>query len=99
MTDSVLTVEREENAAGGRYFIRIEPGVEAEMTFRKGAPGVITVDHTFTPRAYRGRNIAQQLMDRLIADARTEGTRFVPLCSYAVAQFRSHPEWADLLAD
>ena len=50
MTDSVLTVEREENAAGGRYFIRIEPGVEAEMTFRKGAPGVITVDHTFTPR-------------------------------------------------
>ena len=45
------------------------------------------------------RNIAQQLMDRLIADARTEGTRIVPLCSYAVAQFRSHPEWADLLAD
>jgi hypothetical protein len=99
MADQTHTVEREENGSAGRYVIRLAPGVEGEMTFRKTAPNTITVDHTGTPPEYRGRGIAQSLMDRLIADAQAEGTKIVPLCSYVVAQFRRHPEWAGLLAD
>jgi len=99
MSQQAYIVEREDDEFGGRYVIHLSPGVEAEMTFRKTGAGVIAIDHTGTPPAYRGRGIAQLLMDEAIADARANGTKIVPLCSYAVAQFRRHPDWADLLAD
>jgi len=91
-------VEREENGASGRYVIHLEGTDEAEMTYRRQGADTLIVDHTGTPPAYRGQGIAQLLVDRLIADARTEQLRIVPLCSYVAAQFRRHPEWADLLA-
>jgi predicted GNAT family acetyltransferase len=92
------TVEREEDGAAGRYVIHLQGNDEAEMTFRRIAPDTLLVDHTGTPPAYRGQGIAQLLVNRLIADARAEKFRIVPLCSYVAAQFRRHPEWADLLA-
>jgi len=97
--DQDLTVSRREDDSGGRYFIELGQGAEAEMTYRRTADQLITVDHTYTPPAFRGRDIAFRLMERLIADMRAEGTKILPLCSYAVVQFRRHPEWADLLAD
>jgi predicted GNAT family acetyltransferase len=93
-----LLVEREDGPASGRWVIRFPGALEAEMTYRRTAPGTITIDHTWTPPELRGRNIAMTLMNRAIADTRAEGGRIVPVCSYVVAQFRRHPEWNDLLA-
>jgi predicted GNAT family acetyltransferase len=84
---------------GGRYFIRLDDGAEAEMTWRRIDAATIAIDHTFTPPAYRGRDVASRLMHHAIAEARATGTRIVPLCAFAVAQFRRHPDWADVLAD
>ena len=52
-------------------------------------------DATVTARSLSGRG---GLVNRAIADARTDGSKIVPLCSYVAAQFRRHPEWADLRA-
>ena len=98
MTEPELIVEREDAATSGRYVIHLAPDVEAEMTFRKGADGTITVDHTGVPPAYEGRGIASKLVNKAVADARAQGFKIMPLCSYVVAQFRRHPEWADLHA-
>ena len=68
------------------------------MTFRKIGASVIAIDHTYTPPQFRGRNIAAMLMDRAIADARRDGIKIQPECSYAVVQFQRHKDWADLLA-
>ena len=38
------------------------------------------------------------LMERTVADARRDGIKIRPVCSYAVLQFRRHREWEDLLA-
>lgn len=95
--DDQFTVERENGAAGGRYFISLPGGLEAEMTYRKLGPGTIAIDHTYTPPEFRGNNIAFQMLERGIADARAEGTKIRPECSYAVVQFKRHREWADLL--
>ena len=94
--NEALEVEREDGATRGRYVIRLPGGAEAEMTYTRREAGTIVADHTFVPPQYRGQGIAEKLVDRVIADARGEGFRIVPLCSYVAAQFRRHPEWADL---
>ncbi len=98
MTDTDLTVQREDGATRGRYVIHLAPGYEAEMTYRKAADGTITIDHTGVPPDYEGRGIASRLVNKAIEDAREQGFKITPLCSYVVAQFRRHPEWADLRA-
>lgn len=98
MIDGELTVHREEGPTRGRYFIRLAPGAEAEMTYRKSGDGPMVIDHTGVPPEFEGRGIAARLVNAAIADARTEGFKITPVCSYVVAQFRRHPEWADVRA-
>jgi predicted GNAT family acetyltransferase len=93
-----FSVERQDSPGYGRYFIALPDGLEAEMTYRKVADRVIAIDHTYTPPQFRGRNIAFEMISRSIADARAEGVKIRPECSYAVVQFQRHAEWADLLA-
>ena len=92
------TIERQDAPGHGRYYIALPGGLEAEMTYRKIGDSIIAIDHTYTPPEFRGRNIAFVLMSRGIDDARAEGRKIVPECSYAVVQFRRHKEWEDLLA-
>jgi len=98
MTEDLPPVEREDAPGHGRYVIRLAGDHEAEMTFRKIQSDTIAIDHTYTPPEFRGQNIAALLMDRSIADARRDGIKIKPECSYAVVQFKRHPDWADLLA-
>jgi len=91
-------VLREDGPTRGRYVIHLAPGQDAEMTYRKAPDGTITIDHTGVPPQFEGRGLAARLVQKAIADARAEGFRITPVCSYVVAQFRRHPEWADLRA-
>lgn len=91
-------IEREEGPSSGRYVVHLATGFEGEMTYRWVSPGVISIDHTGVPPQYRGQGIAEELVRKAIEDARQEGIKIIPHCSYVVAQFRRHPEWADLLA-
>jgi predicted GNAT family acetyltransferase len=93
-----LTVEHQDGAGHGRYFIALPGGFEAEMTYRKLGGDVIAIDHTYTPPEFRGQNIAFKMIDRAITDARRNGVKIKPECSYAVVQFQRHKDWADLLA-
>lgn len=92
------TVEHEDGAGHGRYFIRLPGGLEAEMTYRKIGTSVIAIDHTYTPPEFRGRDIALRMITAGITDAREKGLKVRPECSYAVVQFKRHPEWSDLLS-
>lgn len=98
MSDGDYTIHREEGPTRGRYVIHLAPGAEAEMTYRMSGDGPMIIDHTGVPPAYEGRGIAARLVNSAIADARSQGFRITPVCSYVVAQFRRHKEWADLLA-
>lgn len=92
-------VRKDINAIGskGRFVIAYPEG-EAELTFSITTPTLVIADHTGVPDALAGRGIARRLLDALLADARAEGYRIVPLCPYVNAQRRKHPEWADLFA-
>lgn len=54
--------------------------------------------HTLVPPPVGGRGVAAQLVEALVADARAEGFRIDPRCSYVARQFERHPDWADLRA-
>jgi hypothetical protein len=94
-------VELEDDGGSGRYMLRLG-GLEAEMTFtrERGAGGatVMRIDHTGVPKRLEGRGVGATLVKRAILDARAQGFRILPACSFVRAQFKRHPEWSDLLA-
>ncbi len=93
-----IEIKRELTPTKGRYVGRIE-GIEgeAELTFSRAGDTLVIADHTFAPDSMRGKGAAMALVHRLIADARAEGFKIVPLCPYVKAQYLRHPEWADVM--
>jgi predicted GNAT family acetyltransferase len=87
----------EEGATGGAYRLTVD-GVTAEMTFSRSSPTLIIIDHTEVPAALRGKRIGERLVAHAIEDARTAGAKIFPLCPFAAAQFRRHPEYQDVLS-
>lgn len=67
------------------------------MTFTKVGKSQIIIDHTEVPESLRGSGAGQRLVERAVLDARAAGKAIIPLCPFAAAQFRRHPEWADVL--
>ncbi|AXS41470.1 GNAT family N-acetyltransferase [Breoghania sp. L-A4] len=92
-----IEIAFEDNESKGRYFYRAPGGPEAEMTFSRAGAALLIIDHTDVPDAYRGQGIGVMMVARAVEDARAAGKRILPLCPFAAAQFRKHPEWADVL--
>ena len=97
--EEIPPIRHQAGETSGRYLIDLGPDIVAEMTYQRTGDNTIMIDHTRVPPQYRGKNIAEKLMLRVIADARKNGTKITPICSYAVTQFKRHPEWADLLSE
>ncbi|MFZ5961889.1 GNAT family N-acetyltransferase [Thalassococcus sp. BH17M4-6] len=91
---SEFDIAREVEGSRGRYVIR-QGGHEAELTYSISSPTMVIADHTGVPDALRGTGAGLALVERLVADARAEGFRIVPLCPFVNAQRRRHPDWAD----
>lgn len=95
MGDTVQ-IRREDHGTHGGYYAEVPgTGKVAELTWTASGK-VRMADHTFVPPEARGMGLAQQLVEALVADAREQGFRIAPHCSYVAAQFRRHPEWAEL---
>jgi len=82
----------------GRRFVLELDGHQAEATYRLDGDRM-TIDHTHVPEAIGGRGLAGRLVQAAFDQARAEGWRVVPECSYARVWAERHPACADLLAD
>jgi predicted GNAT family acetyltransferase len=87
-------IVREVSGSKGRYVIR-KDAAEAELTYSITSPVLVIADHTSVPDSFRGSGAGAALVARIVADARAEGFRIMPLCPFVNAQRRRHPEWAD----
>lgn len=67
------------------------------MTYRL-AGNVMTLAHTETPVAARGRGLASQLVKGVLDEMRRRGLKIVPRCPFVSAYLAKHPEYRDLLA-
>lgn len=89
------TITREHGETKGRFVIR-KGGEEAELTYSITTPALIIADHTGVPDSFRGTGAGLALVEALVAAARADGFKVVPLCPFVNATRKKHPEWADV---
>ena len=93
MSDHLVT--REHGETKGRFVIR-QGAEEAELTYSITTPTLIIADHTGVPDRFRGTGAGLALVEALVAAARADGFKVVPLCPFVNATRKKHPEWADV---
>ena len=84
-----------DNPAASRFEL-MESGQTAFADYRRQG-GRLVIPHVEAPVALRGGGTAGRLMEGVLAIARRDGLKVTPLCSYASAYIRRHPEHHDLL--
>lgn len=102
MTDrrAPVTITHHALHEGGKYIAQPEgENATGYLEWEPRGDNVRVATHTVVPGEIGGRGIAAQLVDRLVSDAREQGFRIVPQCSYVEAKFRKNPDWADLRAE
>lgn len=93
-----MIVQLEETASKGRAFIANEANEAlAEMTFSKAGAALLIIDHTEVGETLRGQGVGRKLLDRVVAMAREQGKRILPLCPYAKSVFDKDPAIRDVL--
>lgn len=90
-------IERRDTSNGHRYVSRMEDDSLARLNVVHSGPALWTADSTFVPEPYRGRNIAEEMVERLVADAREAGATIMPTCWFVADELkRMSPEWDDV---
>jgi uncharacterized protein len=89
------TITREHGETKGRFVIH-GGGEVAELTYSITTPTLIIADHTGVPDSFRGTGAGLALVEALVAAARADGFKVVPLCPFVNATRKKHPEWADV---
>lgn len=87
----------DESGSKGRYYIVHATG-ESELTYSVVSSGLVTADHTQVASGHEGESAGLMLLREFIADARNKGFQIAPLCPFVNAQWRKHPEWADVFS-
>ena len=93
-----IDIQFQESGNRGRYSVAMPDGSEARLTYSRVGPDHVIADSTFVPPAWRGRQIAERMVDRLFADARAGGFRITPVCWFVADEFKRHgAKWDDVL--
>ena len=85
-----------DNAPRHRYEL-VEHGQVAFADYQV-RDGVVVIPHVETPPSLRGGGMAGRLMQGIVEHARARGLKIAPVCPYAAAWLRRHPQHADLIA-
>ena len=96
MTEFIFA--KEDNGTDGRYTATIDgkEGIAEIIFFHKG-DNVISADHTYA-NELAGTGAAGALVEYMIKDARENGLKIIPACSYVAKLYTRHPEWSDVIA-
>lgn len=91
------TIQHQEQDAKGAFYIEKDGVRLAEMSYSRTNPTLIIVDHTDVDPSLSGQGIGRALLGTLVQWARATGTKVVPLCPFAKAQFGKDPAIRDVL--
>ena len=91
-------IEHEEADAKGAFFMASGGQRIAEMTYSRTNATMVIVDHTEVDPSRGGQGLGRALLGALVDWARTKGTKVVPQCPFAKAQFDKDASIRDVLA-
>jgi predicted GNAT family acetyltransferase len=91
------TIQHEEANSKGAFYIPNGSQRVAEMTYSRTNATMIIIDHTDVDESLRGQGAGRQLLDALVAWARSTDTKVLPLCPFAKAQFGKDAAIRDVL--
>jgi predicted GNAT family acetyltransferase len=94
MTDAPNPVT--DNVAAHRFEL-VENGMIAFADYHRHDDRV-SIPHVEAPAALQGTGAAGRLMEGLVELVRADHQKIVPICPYAVAWLKRHPEHADVVA-
>lgn len=86
MTEKIV-----KNQAAQRYELQI--GDHLAFARYHEVDGVVQILHVEAPPELRGTGAAGRLMDGMMRQIKTEGRKAYPICTYALAWLRKHPEY------
>jgi uncharacterized protein len=93
-------VELKLNPNGHGAFVITGNGAQIGEMEIAVAPGKITVFHTEVVPEAEGKGIAKKLLSEMVAYARGNKLKVIPLCPYVLAQFKRHSdEYADIWSE
>ena len=97
MNMSPIRIQRQDYRTRGTYVATI-PGVHgiARLNYKHERPGLIVAEHTEWSDTMKDTGAPLALVTRMVEDARTEGVKIFPLCTYVIDERRKHPEWEDV---
>jgi predicted GNAT family acetyltransferase len=93
-----VTITSHEAGSTGEYHAHVADSDHIGRLTWSQRDGVRYAEHTLVPEAIGGRGVAGRLVEAMVADARENGFRIGPVCSYVAVAFKRHPEWADVKA-
>ena len=93
-----MDAEPQKNELMKRFELIIE-GKVAVLDYVEQGPDLLAFTHTFVPDELRGRNVAARLTKFALDDARRQGKKVVPQCSYVATFMERNKEYADLRAE
>lgn len=94
-----VTITHEDRGDHGRYVAEVAGSEHTgHLDWEARGEGVRVATHTIVPPPIGGRGVAAKLVEALVSDAREQGFRIDPRCSYVEAMFRRNKDWAELRA-
>ena len=98
MNEQDYEITRHDNGDDGEYHAHVTGSDKiGRLTWVKRGEARVA-EHTLVPEAIGGRGVAGALVDALVSDAREQGFKIVPQCSYVERKFDEHPDWRELRA-
>lgn len=88
----------EHDAARQRFFFDLPQG-ECYIDYRAPAHGVYDLAHTWTSKNQRGKGLAGQLTQAVLAWMQANQAQVLPTCPYIADFIRKHPDFEPLLAN
>ncbi|WOI53486.1 GNAT family N-acetyltransferase [Parvularcula sp. LCG005] len=93
-----IHIAKEETGSKGRLIAHVEGRDDVgDMTYSRMSPKVVIVDHTGVPDSLRGLGVGVALAERMVAWAREDDFKIVPLCPFFKAQLARHDDWKDVI--